>query len=266
MDLYITTNVKQVAKDGSVADSEEIVLREHEISIFVNGQPVMKQVCIKQDLRDLVWGRLLTGGFIGRKEDVREINLSEDAKVARVELCSGLEAGNAQERNLKAGQERGRNLEVENKQERNLKAGREWDLETSVTLRKLPGVEYKPEWIFAMAEQFARGTVLHDMTSFAHSCMLARKGEIIYSCEDIGRHNAIDKAIGYALSSDIPLSECIIYTSGRAPVDMVEKVISAGVPIMVSKSIPTAEAIEVAKKYGLTLIGRARPDGYKVFN
>ena len=84
-------------------------------------------------------------------------------------------------------------------------------------------------------------------------------------CEDIGRHNAVDKAVGYALREGVLLSECIIYTSGRAPVDMVQKAIVAGIPVMASKASPTKEAVELARRYGLVLIGNARPDSMKLF-
>ena len=95
--------------------------------------------------------------------------------------------------------------------------------------KELARPEFENEWIFSMAKQFEKGTKLHDMTSSTHSCMLARRGEILFTCEDIGRHNAIDKAVGYGINSGITLSECILYTSGRVPVDMAEKSIAAGV-------------------------------------
>lgn len=65
--------------------------------------------------------------------------------------------------------------------------------------------------------------------------------------EDIGRHNALDKVLGWALEQGIPLGECIVYTSGRIPVDMVLKVIRAGVPVFASKAMPTAESVALAK-------------------
>ena len=89
---------------------------------------------------------------------------------------------------------------------------------------------------------------------------------MLFSCEDIGRHNAIDKAVGYGLKEQIPLSECILYTSGRVPVDMAGKSIAAGVPILVSKQAPTAQAVELARRYGLVIIGSAYPDSMKVYD
>ena len=104
-------------------------------------------------------------------------------------------------------------------------------------------------------------------TTFAtHSCLLARRDEILFSCEDIGRHNALDKVIGYALRHQIDLTECMVYSSGRIPTDMAMKAIYAGIPVLSSKASPTTEAIELAKAYRLTLVCAARRDRMKVFS
>jgi FdhD protein len=83
--------------------------------------------------------------------------------------------------------------------------------------------------------------------------------------EDISRHSAIDKAIGYGILHDTDLTQCMIYSSGRVQADTVHKLVNAGVPILISKSVPTLQAIELAKDKGITIIGKAWPDGYKVF-
>ena len=93
-----------------------------------------------------------------------------------------------------------------------------------------------------------------------HSCFVLRQGTILFACEDIGRHNALDKAVGEMLLQGVPLAECVLYTSGRVPVDMVRKAIRAGVPALVSKSMPTIQSLELAQEYGLQLVcGRKHP-------
>ena len=228
-DLYRRGEVTLIAADGGKTETEVVLLCEHELSIIVNEQYVARLICTNQHLDELVMGRLLTDGFIESAEDVDKILFSKYNEEVSVFL----------------------NTDIKLKDRR--------------LLKKLPATDYKPEWIFSMAERFEQGTALHDMTAFTHSCILARGGEILFTCEDIGRHNAVDKAVGYGLRSGVPLSECILYTSGRVPVDMVEKPISAGIPILASKSIPTAEAVDLARKYGLVIIGNARPDKMKIF-
>lgn len=91
------------------------------------------------------------------------------------------------------------------------------------------------------------------------------EGEIVFQCEDIGRHNALDKTIGYALRRGIDLTNCAVYSSGRMPVDMVRKVIRAGIPLLVSKEQPTWEAVELAKSCQLVLIGRCKSGRFVLY-
>ena len=72
------------------------------------------------------------------------------------------------------------------------------------------------------------------------------------------RHNALDKAVGCAVLAGLPLAECVLYTSGRVPLDMVRKAIRAGVPALVSKSMPTVQSLELAEEYGLKLFIRQK--------
>ena len=126
-------------------------------------------------------------------------------------------------------------------------------------------ISWRAEQVFDLADRFHAGMPLHGQTWATHSCFLAKDGQLLFQCEDIGRHNALDKAIGYALRHGISLSRCMVYSSGRIPTDMAMKAIRAGIPILASKASPTAEAIALAKEYGLTLVCAARRDRMKLF-
>jgi FdhD protein len=127
-------------------------------------------------------------------------------------------------------------------------------------------ISWKEEWVFALADIFAQDTRLHKSTAGTHSCMLAKEGQVLVSWEDIGRHNAMDKAIGWGMKAGVDLAGCMLYTSGRMPVDMVRKAIRAGIPVLAGKAVPTFQSVELAQRYGLTLIGGARPDRMKVYS
>ena len=125
--------------------------------------------------------------------------------------------------------------------------------------------EWKGEDICRLAQAFLDHEGIHTYTSAAHMAILAKGKNILCIMEDISRHCAIDKVIGYGILHDIDLSECMIYSSGRVQKDTVHKLVNAGVPLLASKSVPTLQAIEYAKSMGITIIGKAWPDGYKVF-
>lgn len=86
-------------------------------------------------------------------------------------------------------------------------------------------------------------------------------GVILFRCEDIGRHNALDKAIGYGIRNGLDLKNAVLFTSGWIPTDMVMKTVLAGIPVLAGRSVPTKEAVELARKYRLTLIGKMKEWG-----
>ena len=117
--------------------------------------------------------------------------------------------------------------------------------------------------VFRLAEHFRKDSTLHRITGGTHSCYIRFGDGNIRSFEDIGRHNALDKAVGAMLLVKEDPGKCMLYTSGRVPQDMVEKVIHAGIPILISKAVPTDRSIRLAAAYGLKLIVRAHADSYE---
>ena len=233
--------------DGSRAGRVSTLLKEHELTVIINEQPALRLICTKEYLKELVTGRLYTEGIIGKAEDIARLYFCRYEKEASVFIEGNVVLEDTIRKDLSccAG-----NAVLKSKND-------------TISLKKLSAADYDPKWIFALAESFGNDSRLHGMTQGTHSCILARNGDIVFSCEDIGRHNTVDKAVGYGLLNNIPLNECMLYTSGRVPVDMAEKVIAAGIPVLVSKSVPTSESVSLAKEYGLTLIFRAHPDSFE---
>ena len=236
--------------DGSSGTEEMEVLREHELTVLINDKPVMRLICTRDHLKELVTGRLYTDRMINAPDEIASLFFCRYENEAMVFLEPDIMLNEAV------------------REDKSCCTGNRvyYTADSRREMKKPAGLQWKPEWIFSMAERFKTETGLHRRTQGTHSCLLARAGEIIFECEDIGRHNAIDKVVGYGLLNAIPLSECMIYTSGRVPVDMAEKVISAGIPVLASKSVPTAEAAALAHEYGLTLICRAHTDSLTMVN
>ncbi|MBC7260828.1 MAG: formate dehydrogenase accessory sulfurtransferase FdhD, partial [Chloroflexi bacterium] len=103
------------------------------------------------------------------------------------------------------------------------------------------------------------------MTGAVHCAVLFQEGNLVIRSSDIGRHNTVDKVVGFAILNGIDLSKCIIGCSGRQPAGMVSKVANAGIPIIISKAASTDKGILTAKEAGITLICFARGDRFTIY-
>ncbi|MBI4823782.1 MAG: formate dehydrogenase accessory sulfurtransferase FdhD [Nitrospirae bacterium] len=106
---------------------------------------------------------------------------------------------------------------------------------------------------------------LYKLTGCVHSAALADTEEILCMAEDIGRHNAVDKVIGYCLIEDIGFKGKIMLTSGRLTSEILSKCSRWGIPIVVSKTAPTDLAISIAEKNALTTVGFLRGRRFNVY-
>jgi FdhD protein len=240
-----------VQRTGETAVEQSMVLTEHLMDVYINERLTMKLVCTPQHLTELVLGRLLSEGVIRSVEEVALVYICESGRRAKVMLTDEARADRGDYVQPTPTCCTGNRILNQ-------------DYVRHGELASITPIAWTPEQIFALADRFNEDTPLHQLTGATHSCMLAQGGKLLFSCEDIGRHNALDKAMGYALRHDIALSSCIAYSSGRLPTDMVEKAIRAGIPVLCTKASPTAEAVQLAKEYRLTLICTARTQHFRV--
>lgn len=242
--------VLSVRADGGGDRRKRSLVKEHLLDIFVNEQLVFKLVCTPTDLPELIVGRMITEGLIRDIREIEELDICEygtRAKVFLKEECPLREKIQAEPTCCTSNR-----VLLTGSGEHNWK--------------RLQCAGWKKEWIFALAGEFAAGSRIHKKTRGTHCCYLGVEGSVCYSVEDIGRHNAIDKAIGYAAINELDFQKCILFTTGRVPVDMVQKVIAAGLPVLVSKAVPTVQAVDMAREYNLSLICSAWPDEFEVYN
>ena len=98
------------------------------------------------------------------------------------------------------------------------------------------------------------------------AALFTASGSILTVREDVGRHNALDKAIGWALlNGTVPLTGCAAVVSGRASFELVQKCILAGIPILCAISAPSSLAVQLAQQFGLTLLGFVREGRANVY-
>lgn len=123
------------------------------------------------------------------------------------------------------------------------------------------------ELLRTLPQKLGNAQKLFSITGGLHACALFDvAGNLIAIREDVGRHNAIDKLIGsMLLQKKLPASNRIVLVSGRASFELVQKSLMAGIPVLASVGAPSSLAVDLAKEYGMTLIGFLRHDRYNIY-
>ena len=118
-----------------------------------------------------------------------------------------------------------------------------------------------PELLRKEQAVFGRTGGLHAAAAFNSS------GELLVTREDIGRHNAVDKVVGWALLNNrLPLSDVALMVSGRGGFEIVQKALVAGIPVLASVSAPSSLAVQLAREFGMTLVGFLRGQRFVVYS
>lgn len=130
-----------------------------------------------------------------------------------------------------------------------------------------PGPEVSAETIYALPGKLRESQGLFEATGGLHAAALFdAEGNLLALREDVGRHNATDKLVGWALlEGRLPLSENVVMVSGRSSFEILQKCLTAGVPVVCAVSAPSSLAVDVAREFGMTLVGFLRGERFNVY-
>ena len=120
----------------------------------------------------------------------------------------------------------------------------------------------------SLSERVRAAQGVFEVTGGLHAAALfSASGEVLCVREDIGRHNAVDKVIGWALlNAQVPLHACVLFISGRGGYEIIQKALVAGIPVVVGVSAPSSLAVQLARAFNQTLVGFMRDETYNVYS
>lgn len=247
--------VRIVSYDGGKsARASSRIVREKTVEIVLNGRVLISVACTGQHLKELAAGFLMSEGVIGDRKDILAMSVAAKGGRVLVRVASGKIRGIF-------GRRAGRTLASSGARGM-LHHG---DAEGAQT-KKIPGVvALTPRQVLKLMSALLHSAVMHDATRGTHCSALATPGRIIVSREDIGRHNTIDMLGGHALLKGLPLSDKVILTTGRVSAEIVQKIRTMGVPVIISHSAPTSRAVALSADLGITLIGYVRNGKMRVY-
>ena len=126
---------------------------------------------------------------------------------------------------------------------------------------------FSPALLAPLPDRLRSAQRVFERTGGLHAAgLFAASGEVIAVREDVGRHNAVDKIVGWALLEDrLPLAGCALLVSGRASFELVQKAVLAGIPLLAAVSAPSSLAVSLAEEAGLTLVGFLRGRSMNVY-
>jgi FdhD protein len=128
-------------------------------------------------------------------------------------------------------------------------------------------VTIPPDVVLNAPDQLRSRQPGFDRTGGLHAAgLLSTDGDLVCVREDVGRHNAVDKVVGWALREDrLPLTSSILVVSGRASFELTQKAVLAGIPLLAAVSAPSSLAVDLAQQAGLTLVGFVRGQTMNIY-
>ena len=242
-DPRLTERVQGVDQDGQAVETAVVV--ERPLTLFLNGQEIVTMMTIGDYPDYLAVGYLLNQNMLRPDDVIEAIDYDEELEVVVVRTQ--------------------RETDYEEKLKKKVRTsgcaqGTVFgDLMEKFETVKLPqDAVLKTSWLASLSKKINAAPSLYLEAGAIHGCVLCQGERPLLYMEDVGRHNAVDKIAGYMLLHGVSPEDKIFYTTGRLTSEMVIKTVQMGIPILVSRSGFTAWGVDLARKVGLTLIGRAR--------
>ncbi|MEE9912711.1 MAG: formate dehydrogenase accessory sulfurtransferase FdhD [Deltaproteobacteria bacterium] len=255
--LYSTFSVKEiVSNNGAVRldDREKDVIGEISLKIYINGTEYASLLCLNQLTEELALGFLFSEGVIDTIADVADISYNERLFAVMITLVPGKSVEKCESlRSVTSG------------------CGKCFTYINPLKHEKFLPVANQDKFpiggILKVMKEFERQSEIYRSVGGVHSVLFQHPDFSVFN-EDIGRHNCFDKIGGVLLkNSKMSLVHAgMLLVSGRVSSEIITKVIRLGVPVLVSRSTPTAAAVNLAREYDVTLLGYVRHESGFVYS
>lgn len=220
---------RRIYSDGRAEETEVLLARECPVKLVLDEKAFTTLFASPLELKELAVGHLITEGVLNFI-DIARVNVE------------------------------GNEVHVRTKKESHLSQNNGSDEQVFVDSEIL----FEPEAVFASTAYLESDT--YKLTRGTHlAALIDKEGKLAIQIVDVGRHNAVDKAVGAAFLQGLDISKHYMLSTGRQPAYMVTKAARAGVPLVATKAMPFDSGVEAAKKANLCLVGQLRQESMLIF-
>jgi len=215
---------------------DETVCRELPMVIKVNSQEIATMLCSPNDLEDLVFGLLYSEGFIKNVKEITDVDIDTSRAEISVKTTGEVKPQPCLKPLIATGGSKGQHASG------------------GVVTAADEKLFVSCGQISTLMNNFLNASQVYSATRGIHSAAVASPEQILVRRDDIGRHNALDKALGSCLRSGIQSRNHLVIISGRVSSEMLLKVAAHHSPFLLTKAVPTDMGIDLAKSLGITLV------------
>lgn len=255
---------------GRWTDTPDAVVTEEPLQLLLDGTPLSVLMRTPGADIELALGLMFAEGIVRSREDVKEIRISAEAgeSESRVSVDTSLVESNQVDVHLAAPPHR--------RPERSMLSSSACGVCGAVMIDDLrrdlstlqEGLMVDPKILPGLVEQLRSHQGVFERTGGLHAAgLFTPGGELICLREDVGRHNAVDKVVGRQLLDEhLPAAATVLVVSGRAGYEIVQKSISAGIPVLCAVGAPSSLAVALAREFNQTLVGFLRGERFNVYS
>lgn len=226
---------------------------EHPLTLYIDKREIVTLMTLGQAPEALAIGYLRNQRLVRSIDEIAEVQVDWETDAVAITTRAGIEGLDAKmdKRTVTTGCGQGTVF------------GGLMDEVDAIRLRA--DVKLEEETLYGVLDAVRRHETIYKSAGAVHGCALAVGSDILYFIEDVGRHNAVDAIAGRMWLDGVDGSDKIFYTTGRLTSEMVIKTAQMGIPFLVSRSGLTQMGHQIAKRVGMTMIGRAVNKHYLLF-